>query len=53
MARKSKPTNPEIIHRLAAIKLMVVGMADALPQMAKELRREARESIDELIGDLA
>ena len=51
--RQSRPTDPEIARRLAAIKLMIAGMADAMPTMAKELRREARESLDELIGELA
>jgi hypothetical protein len=54
MARgKKRPTNAEVIHRLAAVKLMVQGMADAMPTMARDLRRQARESLDDLIGDLA
>lgn len=53
MSRKARPTDAELIRRLTAIKVMVSGTKGALPNMASELRREACESIDDLIGELA
>lgn len=52
MGRRAKPTPPEIARRLTAIKLMVAGIADALPTAAKELRRSACEGLDDLIDDI-
>lgn len=52
MSRPKKPTGPEIVRRLTAVKVMIAGMKGALPNMAAELRREACESIDDLIGEL-
>lgn len=49
---RSKPTLPDIAARLAAVKLMVRGTADAMPSLAREMRREACESIDDIIRDL-
>ncbi len=53
MARSKRPTDAEIVRRLAAVTLMVAGMADALPTAAAELRREAKESLRDLIDELA
>lgn len=52
MNRKTRPTDAEIIRRLAAVKVMISGIKDAMPTMAAELRREACESIDDIIQDL-
>lgn len=53
MAKTQKITLPEVIRRLAAIKLMVAGTKDAMPTMANELRREACESIDDLVREIS
>lgn len=42
----------DITGRLTAVKLMIRGTADAMPSLAKEMRREACESIDDIIQDL-
>jgi hypothetical protein len=47
-----KNTTADITARLTAIKLMILGTSDAMPSMARELRREACESIDDVIADL-
>lgn len=52
MSRAPKPTVADIAARLMAVKLMVRGMADAMPSLAREMRREACESIDDIIQDL-
>ena len=52
MTKAKPPTSAEVTRRLIAIKLMVAGMKDAMPTAARELRREACESIDDLIEDL-
>lgn len=52
MPRKAKPKDDEIVRRLVTIKVMIAGMKDALPNTAKELRREACESIDDLIEEI-
>jgi hypothetical protein len=53
MAKPKAPTPAEITRRLLTIKLMIVGLKDAMPRLASELRREACESIDDLIEDVA
>lgn len=40
-------------RRLAAAKVMIEDLADAMPTMARELRRNACETIDEVIAELA
>lgn len=52
MSARKPPTTPEVVRRLIALKLMVAGMKDAMPTAARELRREACESIDDLIEDI-
>lgn len=52
MTRKQRPSDEDIRVRLAIIKRLVRGTADALPRAAAELRREATEAIDDLITDL-
>lgn len=49
---KKLPDKDQMIMRLAAVKTMIAGMGDALPTTARELRRAARESLDDLISDL-
>ena len=53
MAKAKKPTDAEIIMRLSAIKMMVAGTKDAMQTMANELRREACESIDDLVREIS
>jgi hypothetical protein len=43
---------PDITTRLTTVKLIVAGMKNAMPTLAAELRREACESIDDIIADL-
>ncbi len=52
MPRAQRPTLADIAARLTAVKLMVRGTADAMPSLAREMRREACESIDDIIQDL-
>lgn len=52
MPRAPKPTLADISTRLRAVKLMVAGMKDAMPTLAAEMRREACESLDDIIADL-
>jgi hypothetical protein len=49
---RQKPSVPAITARLIQIKRMVASTKDALPRTAAELRREACEELDELIGDI-
>lgn len=53
MPRKTAPTPAEIAQRLLTIKMMIIGLKDAMPTSARELRREACESIDDLIEEVA
>lgn len=53
MARDKRPSDAELVRRLTAIKVMVAGTKGALPNMRDELRREACESLDDIIGELA
>lgn len=52
MKKRQPPTAAEIVNRLIAIKLMVAGMKDAMPSTARELRREACETIDDLVEEI-
>lgn len=52
MNRARKPTLADVAARLTAVKLMIRGTADAMPSLAREMRREACESIDDIIQDL-
>ncbi|MBO9380260.1 hypothetical protein GG804_26195 [Sphingomonas histidinilytica] len=52
MPRRRKPDSAELIRRLVAVKVMVASMKDAMPAAARELRRQAGESIDDIIEDL-
>lgn len=52
MPRNRDAALAEITTRLRAVKLMVAGMKDAMPSLAAEMRREACESIDDIIQDL-
>jgi hypothetical protein len=52
MSRRT-PTIADVVGRLMAVKLMVRGMGDAMPTLAAEMRREACESLDDIIHDLA
>jgi hypothetical protein len=53
MAKAQKITLAEVLQRLAAIKLMVAATKGAMPTIANELRREACESIDDLVEDIS
>lgn len=52
MPRPRKPVPEAVAQRLAAVKIMVQDMADAMPTMARELRRNACETLDDLIAEL-
>jgi hypothetical protein len=41
-----------MIRRLVDLKMMVAGLKDAMPTLAAQIRREACEEIEDLIGDL-
>lgn len=51
-----RPKNADPVkqaQRLAAVKVMIKDSADAMPTMARELRRNACETIDDIIAELA
>jgi len=50
--RSARPTAAEVAARLTAVKLMIRGTNGAMPTLARELRREACETIDDVIMDL-
>lgn len=52
MGRPKKPDPLDQAQRLAAVKIMVRDMGGAMPTMAKELRRNACETLDDIIGEL-
>lgn len=52
MGRRKKPDRAEIIRRLEAVRVHIADMRDALPGMARELRRSADEALDDIIQDL-
>lgn len=52
MSRPRKATDPELARRLAGVKIMVHDLKDAMPTMARELRRNACETLDEIIEEL-
>lgn len=52
MSRSKKLTAAEVSARLLAVKRMVADLKDAMPRAAAEMRREACEEIDDIIGDL-
>lgn len=52
MSRCRTPDPADLAARLMAVKLLVRGMQDAMPRLAAEMRREACESIDDIIRDL-
>lgn len=52
MGRPKKPDPLDQAQRLAAVKIMVRDMGGAMPSMAKELRRSACETIDDIIEEL-
>ena len=53
MGRPKKPDPLDQAQRLAAVKIMIKDMGDAMPSMARELRRNACETIDDIIEELA
>lgn len=48
--RRAQPA--DLAARLTSVKLMIRGTEDAMPSLARELRREACETIDDVIQDL-
>jgi hypothetical protein len=52
MPRARKPVPATVAQRLAAVKIMAQDMADAMPTMARDLRRSACETLDDLIAEL-
>lgn len=52
MTRRRKPDPVDQMRRLVAVKNMIADTADALPTMARELRRNACETIDDIIEEL-
>lgn len=53
MGRKKNADLIDQARRLAEVKTMIKDSADAMPGMARELRRKACETIDEIIAELA
>ncbi|MDB5733178.1 MAG: hypothetical protein JWQ03_3073 [Variovorax sp.] len=42
----------DIINSLAAVRIMIADMADAMPTMARDLRRNANETLQDIIEEL-
>jgi len=53
MGRSKKPTIEDAVARLMAVKMMVRGLSGVMPSLAAEMRREACETIEDVIDDLA
>lgn len=53
MGRKRNADPIDQARRLSEVKTMIKDSADAMPNMARELRRNACETLDEIIGELA
>lgn len=53
MGRPRKPDPLDQARRLTEVKTMIRDSADATPNMAHELRRNAVETLDEIIRELA
>lgn len=53
MRRAQQLDRQALKMRLTAVKRMVAGTKDAMPTMAAELRREACETIDDVIEELS
>lgn len=53
MGRKRNADPIDQARRLAEVKTMIKDSADAMPGMARELRRNATETLDEIIAELA
>lgn len=53
MGRKRNADPIDLARQLATVKTMIKDSADAMPAMARELRRNATETIDEVIAELA
>lgn len=53
MGRKRNADPIDQARRLAEVRTMIKESADAMPSMARELRRNATETLDEIIAELA
>lgn len=53
MGRKRNADPLDQARRLTEVKTMIKDSADAMPSMARELRRNATETLDEIIAELA
>ena len=53
MGRKRNADPIDLARRLAEVRTMIKDSADATPALARELRRNATETIDEVIAELA
>lgn len=53
MGRRRNADPLDQARRLAEVKSMIKDSADATPGMARELRRNATETLDEIIAELA
>ncbi|WP_017979862.1 hypothetical protein [Sphingomonas melonis] len=53
MGRKRNADPLDQARRLTEVKTMIKDSADAMPGMARELRRNATETLDDIIAELA
>ena len=53
MGRRKNPDAIDQARRLSEVKMMIKDSADAMPTMARELRRNACETLDEVIAEVA
>lgn len=52
MPRRRKPDSAAIVARLEAVRVTIADMKDAMPTMARELRRSADEALEDIIQEL-
>ncbi len=49
MPRRRKADKAELVARLEALRVTIADMKDAMPTMARELRRSADEALEDII----
>jgi hypothetical protein len=49
MPRRRKADKAELVARLEAVRVTIADMKDAMPTMARELRRSADEALEDII----
>lgn len=53
MGRKKRVPVADLRAQLATVKVMIVELGNALPSAARDMRRSAAETIDDVMAELA